>query len=149
MSETSPQVVVQPPKKKVVKKPVSRNAFTAFEDEILQKVVLPKIAAVLAAHPKIEGKGGFIREFRKACQCRVSQGTMDAWLKKLGISFKRQVTVDFPENVQMTFEEIYKAQQKKEKKNGLDGHPVESKEPKPEGDPDDDFKFHSEQGKVQ
>ena len=78
-------------------KPASwhRNPFAPFKQEILEKIIAPKIVEIINLGAT-KSKADLLMKFKDAHQSGISMTTFDEWLSELGITFERVTKVNLP-----------------------------------------------------
>ena len=71
-----------------------RNQFKDFNEEILQKVIKPKIISTFHKFSDtINSRSDMLAIFNEEHHCSISMGTFSEWLDQLGVKFERTVKV--------------------------------------------------------
>lgn len=71
-----------------------RNQFKDFNEEILQKVIKPKIIETFHKFSDtINSRSDMLAIFNEEHHCSISMGTFSEWLDQLGVKFERTVKV--------------------------------------------------------
>ena len=71
-----------------------RNQFKDFNEEILQKVIKPKIIDTFHKFSDtINSRSDMLAIFNEEHHCSISRGTFSEWLDQLGVKFERTVKV--------------------------------------------------------
>jgi hypothetical protein len=72
------------------------NPFNHFQAEILEKVIQPKIAKIVAEHDDISSRSGLLGIFNNEHQCNVSMTVFAEWCEQIGITFEKKMVVRIP-----------------------------------------------------
>lgn len=73
------------------------HPLIAFEQEILEKIVAPKIAhLVQSANGSIDSRTHLLSEFNTEHGTNITMATFSEWCDKLGIVFEKRVVVKIP-----------------------------------------------------
>lgn len=75
-----------------------KNPLKAFEEEIMQKVIAPKIMETVQAHgPEISSKLKLAEFFREDHGVEVSDSALSKWMSLCGFKVQQQTVVNHPE----------------------------------------------------
>lgn len=72
------------------------HPLAAFEEEILQKIVAPKISELVGSGMEISSRTNLLSAFNIKYGTRVTMATFGEWCDKLGITFEKRVVVSIP-----------------------------------------------------
>lgn len=72
------------------------HPLAAFEEEILQKIVAPKISELVGSGMEISSRTNLLSAFNIKYGTRVTMTTFGEWCDKLGITFEKRVVVSIP-----------------------------------------------------
>jgi len=73
--------------------PVSRSPYAPFEQEIIDRIIKPRIIAAIRSGG-VDSIADLTRIWRETFSCRVSETTIRHWLDLSGLKFHRTVMVE-------------------------------------------------------
>lgn len=72
------------------------NPFSNFQAEILEKVIQPKIAKIVAEHDDITSRSSLLNIFNNEHNCNISMAVFAEWCELIGITFEKKMVVKIP-----------------------------------------------------
>ena len=72
------------------------NAFSYFQQEILEQVIQPKIAKIVAEHDDIASRSSLLNIFNNEYKCNISMCVFAEWCEDIGITFEKKMVVKIP-----------------------------------------------------
>ena len=72
------------------------NPFTYFQQEILEQVIQPKIAKIVAEHDDIASRSSLLNIFNNEHKCNISMCVFAEWCEDIGITFEKKMVVNIP-----------------------------------------------------
>ena len=72
------------------------NAFSYFQQEILEQVIQPKIAKIVAEHDDITSRSSLLNIFNNEHKCNISMCVFAEWCEDIGITFEKKMVVNIP-----------------------------------------------------
>jgi hypothetical protein len=72
------------------------NAFSYFQQEILEQVIQPKIAKIVAEHDDITSRSSLLNIFNNEHKCNISMCVFAEWCEDIGITFEKKMVVKIP-----------------------------------------------------
>ena len=72
------------------------NPFTYFQQEILEQVIQPKIAKIVAEHDDIASRSNLLNIFNNEHKCNISMCVFAEWCEDIGITFEKKMVVNIP-----------------------------------------------------
>ena len=72
------------------------NPFTYFQQEILEQVIQPKIAKIVAEHDNIASRSSLLNIFNNEHKCNISMCVFAEWCEDIGITFEKKMVVNIP-----------------------------------------------------
>ena len=72
------------------------NPFSNFQAEILEKVIQPKIAKIVAEHDDITSRSSLLNIFNNEHNCNISMAVFAEWCEQIGITFEKRMVVNIP-----------------------------------------------------
>jgi len=81
---------------------MASNPLLKFRDEILSKVVYPKLYGILTMNKGDISINDLWKEFRKSFECSVSLREFKEWCGEMGLHQEQVIRWDIPENVTPT-----------------------------------------------
>ena len=72
------------------------NAFSYFQQEILEQVIQPKIAKIVAEHDDIASRSSLLNIFNNEYKCNISMCVFAEWCEDIGITFEKKMVVNIP-----------------------------------------------------
>jgi hypothetical protein len=72
------------------------NPFTYFQQEILEQVIQPKIAKIVAEHDDITSRSSLLNIFNNEYKCNISMCVFAEWCEDIGITFEKKMVVNIP-----------------------------------------------------
>jgi hypothetical protein len=72
------------------------NAFSYFQQEILEQVIQPKIEKIVTEHDDIASRSSLLNIFNNEHKCNISMCVFAEWCEDIGITFEKKMVVKIP-----------------------------------------------------